>query len=187
MTDKGRFRASGWRGREVGIPDSVRAAGPVVLELKGGLTTSFTVRAMRRSDTHKSYGEQFLGSYGPRARRAMLPGGYNRVEVGRVSPGSNTGSGFARWRLRSLDVSELSVLTDTLSGRNDDVVFFDGPARCSFVWRGRFESGQLRFTSASGGTAREISEQGAIRGEVAVPGKGFLAVSTWGRWTLERL
>lgn len=187
MADEGRFRASGWRGREVGIPSSVRAAGPVVLELKGGLTTRFRLQAMRRSDTYKSYGEEITATYGPRARRAMLTDGYHRVEVQRVSPGKNTGSGFARWKLRTLDVTELSVLADTLSGRNDDVVFFDGHARCSFVWKGRLESGRLRFTPAGGGTARDISAQGAIRGVVVVPGKGFLSVSTWGPWTLKRL
>ncbi|MFJ9638547.1 hypothetical protein [Streptomyces sp. NPDC101178] len=187
MADEGRFRASGWRGREVEIPSSLRAAGPVVLEFKGGLTTTFRLRAMRRSSAHKSYGEEITDTPGPRARRAMLPGGYNRVEVSRVSPGNNTGSGFARWKLRTLDVAELSVLKDTLSGRNDDVVFFDGPARCSFVWEGRFESGRLRFTSVTGGTAREISAEHAVRGVVAVPGKGFLCVSTWGPWTLKRL
>lgn len=187
MADEGRFRASGWRGREVEIPSSGRVAGPVVLELKGGLTTLFRLRAMRRSSTHKSYGDEITSTYGPRARRAMLPSGYHRVEVHRVSPGKSTGSGFARWKLRTLDVAELSVLKDTLSGRNDDVVFFDGPARCSFVWEGRFEGGRLRFTSVTGGIAREISAEHAIRGVVVVPGKGFLSVSTWGPWTLKRL
>ncbi|MER6346499.1 hypothetical protein ACWC10_16360 [Streptomyces sp. NPDC001595] len=65
-------------------------------------------------------------------------------------------------------------------------MYFDAPARVSFAWLGSSEHGELHFTSASGGPARKLARHGDIRGVVAVPGGGFLAVSTWGKWTLER-
>ncbi|MFJ6510545.1 hypothetical protein ACIQMO_09915 [Streptomyces sp. NPDC091406] len=185
--DQGRFRASGWRGREVALPRAAGAAGPVALEFKGGVTTSFSLHARQRSATYKSYGEHLCRTEGPGRRRVLVPAHCNNVEVSRLSPGRSSGSGFARWRLRVLDTAELSVLTETLSGRNEDVVYFAGSARFSFHWRGSGESGRLHFTRATGGEPRAAGMPGVIRGVTVVPGEGFLSIATSGPWTLKRL
>ncbi|WP_381793899.1 hypothetical protein [Streptomyces niveus] len=158
------------------------------MQFTGGLTTSFEVVAVRRSTTRKEYGGKLLHAHGPGARRVLLPAGYDRVEVTRVKPKPSSGTGFSRWRLRTVEAAELPALadSDTMSGRNEDLVYFDGHARVSYAWLGAAEHGELHFTSASGGTARRLTRQGDIRGEVTVPGSGFLAISTWGRWTLDR-
>ncbi|WP_411079790.1 hypothetical protein [Streptomyces sp. cmx-18-6] len=187
MSDDERFRASGWRGREVRIPRPAGTPGPVVLEFKGGVTTSFQLYAGKRTATYRSYGEQLLRTGGPRARRVLVPSHCNHVGVHRISPGRNVGTGFARWRLRAVDTAELPVLTDTLSGKCEDVVFFDRPARFSFAWDGSLANGRLYFTRADGGEARAVGLEGVFRGVTVVPGGGFLSVSVSEPWTLKRL
>ncbi|RNG30426.1 hypothetical protein [Streptomyces botrytidirepellens] len=184
MPAKALFQASGWRGREVEIPRSER--GPALLEFKGGLTTSFKVLALHRSATRKTYGEELLYSYGPKALRALLPAQYNRVEVQRVKPRPTSGTGFSRWRLRTLEVADLAGLEDVLSGEHETLVYFADRARVSFAWLGDTEHGELHFTPEYGNEARQLSRHGDIRGTVTVPGAGFLAVRTFGKWTLEK-
>lgn len=186
MPTEGRFRASGWRGREVEIPQPAGTQRPVPLEFKGGLTTSFRVHALRRSTTRKVHGGELLYTYGPGVRRVLLPAGYNRVEVTRDKPKPSSGTGFSRWRLQTVEAAELPVLADTVCGRNEELVYFDSHARVSFAWLGAAEHGELHFTSVSGGEARTLTRHSDIRGVVTIPGSGFLAISTWGKWTLER-
>ncbi|MDN0194235.1 hypothetical protein [Streptomyces sp. S.PNR 29] len=177
---------SGWRGREVELPRPEGQRGPALLEFKGGLTTSFTVHELYRSATRKVQGRQLLYTYGPRTRRFLLPARYNRVEIRRVKPRPTSGTGFSRWHLRMVEVADLARLADTLAGKHDTLVYFDGPARVSFAWLGDAEYGELHFTREGGGEARQLTRRGDVRGTVVVPGAGFLAVSTFGKWTLER-
>lgn len=186
MAARGRFRASGWRGREVEIPRPEGERGPALLEFKGGSTTSFKVHALRRSTTRKSYGEELLYSYGPGSRRVLLPAGYHRVEIRRVKPSHTSGTGFSRWRLRTLEVADLPRLADTLSGKHETLVYFADRARVSFAWLGDTEEGELRFAHEGGGETRALNQRGTIRGVITVPGAGVLAVRTFGKWTLER-
>lgn len=186
MSAEGRFRASGWRGREVEIPRAAGRQGPILLEFTGGLTSIFQVDVLRRSATRKDHGGQLLRVYGPRVHRALLPVGYDRVVVTRVRPRSSSGSGVSRWRLRTVEAAELPVLTGTLSGKVAGLVYFDARARVSFVWQGSTEHGELRFTSVAGFRTERLSREGATRGVVTVPGSGFLTVSTLEKWTLER-
>lgn len=186
MSAAGRFQASGCRGREVEIPRPAGKQGPVILEFKGGLSTTFQVDALRRSTTRKDDGGSVLRVYGSQPHRGLLPAGYNRVKITRVKPKPSTGTGFSRWRLRTVEAAELPVLTDTMSGKHQGFLYFDGHASVSFAWLGDTESGELHFTPAAGGKAESLTRRGDIRGVVTVPGSGFLAVSTWGRWTLER-
>ncbi|TPQ17859.1 hypothetical protein [Streptomyces sporangiiformans] len=186
MPAEGRFRASGWRGREVEIPRLEGQRGPALLEFKGGLTTSFKVSALYRSATRKIHGDALLYSYGPRARRVLLPARYNRVAIRRVKPSHTSGTGFSRWHLRTLEVADLPKLVDTLAGKHETLVYFDGSARVSFAWLGDTEYGELHFTPEGGGESRELTRRGHIRGTVVIPGEGFLAVRHCDQWTLER-
>lgn len=132
------------------------------------------------------HGGELLYTYGPGVRRVLLPAGYNRVEVTRDKPKPSSGTGFSRWRLQTVEAAELPVLADTVCGRNEELVYFDSHARVSFAWLGAAEHGELHFTSVSGGEARTLTRHSDIRGVVTIPGSGFLAISTWGKWTLER-
>lgn len=127
-----------------------------------------------------------LNVYGSQAHRGLLPAGYNRVKITRVKPKPSTGTGFSGWRLRTVEAAELPVLTDTVSGKHQGLLYFDAHSSVSFAWLGSTESGELHFTPSSGGTAVSLTRRGDIRGVVTIPGSGFLAVSTWGKWTLER-
>ncbi|GAA3789522.1 hypothetical protein GCM10022206_31850 [Streptomyces chiangmaiensis] len=186
MHAEGQFRASGWRGREVEILRPEGQRGPALLEFKGGLTTSFKVHALYRSTTRKLLGEELLYSYGPRVRRVLLPAQYNRVEIRRVKPSRTSGTGFSRWRLRTLNAADLPRLADTLSGKHETLVYFDGHTRVSFAWLGDTEYGELHFTPEAGGEAEQLTRHDQIRGTVTVPGDGLLAVRRSDKWTLER-
>ncbi|MGW7080374.1 hypothetical protein ACWGH2_25675 [Streptomyces sp. NPDC054871] len=185
MPDKGSFRKSGWRGREVEIPRREGQRGPTLLEFRGGVTTSFKVRALNRSSTRKAYGEELLYAYGPRTLRVLLPARYNRVEIERVKPRPTSGTGFARWHLRTLDAADLPRLTATVSGKRETLLYVEQRARVSFAWLGDTEYGELHFAPEDGGEAQQLTRTTAIRGTVAVPGGGFLAVRRSEKWTLE--
>ncbi|MFC7307171.1 hypothetical protein ACFQVC_23455 [Streptomyces monticola] len=156
-----------------------------MLEFRGGwFISQYRLHAMDVTPRHKSEGPLLAMLMGRERERFVLPKGYQHFEITRFHTRGNS-MGGGPWYLRTVSLDELTQLGGTTEGKHGDLLRYNGPrADLSFEWNRGESTGTLSFQPLTGGSEKVLTEPGAMRGVVTLPGAGLLKVETYGRWQL---
>ncbi|UTR83586.1 hypothetical protein [Streptomyces cavourensis] len=179
---------SGWAGRTVEVPaDS--AGRPTLLEVRGGLTSSFH---FRRAVGGHSTGSTLVTTVRGRRMRVVLPADSSGFSVERITV-SDGASGFHRWHARIVGAEALPALTkEEREGKFTETFGYFQPKRYyeeRRVLRWEFESqGSVTYCLATGGRPVDFPYYPPRpKGTFPLTHHGYVTISSPDKWRVSLL
>ncbi|WP_171168822.1 hypothetical protein [Streptomyces sp. I05A-00742] len=180
MTGESKWR--GWRNRE--IPLDMEPGVPALLGLKSGLTSSFYASGIRRTESEEEHGPTILGTHGNEEHRFMLNPKYTHVHLVR-HVGREGSTGVAGWRLRRLPLTSARPLSGVVTGDVHDVLMCDPATRnITYSFDGNPYDSRIMYISPDGKRTRELPRIGHLRGNLRIPGTGYLQIHSPKSWKI---
>lgn len=180
----------GWRSRIVDIPGA-GSGKPVLLEFRGGLTTSFDLSTVRKGSAHQRAHDTLvtIGRRGP--SHIVLPADCDALAISRVMVGSDAASGLGRWKLRVVGKEALPPLPfKGAQARGTTTFSYFAPKPyyeyAPVVHYDFLDSpGTIIYTPANGGKqVIRFTSAANQKGTLRLPQHGYVTLSERGKWQI---